>query len=236
MAAVATATVALFVAGIVLPLAPGGDDAAVRVSPTTFLLAGGIVFAIALSLRFPLQLTYRTKVSVDTAPLFVAAIVFPSPVAMITAALGVAVHHLLGRADDEETIFNTAQTAFYVGVGGATYHAANGLPLPAVPGEMVAVAGATVAMHVVNSLVVSTMGALQVGTDPMRAWSRGLHLDLPEHAVLSAVGALGVWIGREQLLRDLHPFRKQGDALVELFLILVVLGSLVIREHDGPLD
>jgi HD-GYP domain-containing protein (c-di-GMP phosphodiesterase class II) len=164
-------------------------------------LAAAFVVAIVLAGRFPIQVTFRTRVYVDTTVLTAAAILFDVPWAMAVAAVGVAVHQVILRDSWEEGLFNTAQTALYVGAGAAAYHALARAPLPpSLPGlgSVAAPLGCVVVMYVLNTLMVATIAALQVGSDPLRTWLGGLGLDLPEHAALVAFAVLGALVARDE--------------------------------------
>ena len=157
------------------------------------LLAFAFAAATALAQRFPLHLTYQTKVYVDTAVLTAAAFVFDVPTAMLVAAAAAAIHVAFVREGWAPAIFNVAQTALYVGAGTAVFRAlaTESLP-PALPGlgNLWAVLASAAVMHLLNTLAVAVVGALQVGVRPWRSWRTGLWLDLPEHVALVVFGVL----------------------------------------------
>lgn len=153
----------------------------------TLFVAGAVVAG-----RFPLHLTHKTKVSVDTAAYMAAALVFEPTIAMLVAALGMGIAQGLNHDSWEETAFNTAQAALYVGTGSIVFHGLAGAPLSPTPafatiGAMVACA---IAMHVLNTLTVAIVAAGQQGIAPFRSWIGGLRLDLPEHVAQFLFGVL----------------------------------------------
>ena len=176
----------------------------VDASPTAVLRGALLVGAVVGAARFPLRLTPKTKVHVDTTLLFVAALTFDPWGAMVVVGVGTAVHQLLRRAPVDQAVFNTAQTVLHVGVGSVVFHALASTTIPPrLPGvgNLAAVAGCALAMHLLNTWTVATVGALQVRARPLRVRRRGLWLDLPEHLAQVAAGALAVGVaGREPWL------------------------------------
>lgn len=162
-------------------------------SLSSVLLALAFIGVTVATEQFPLHLADKTKLYVDTAVLTATALCFGVPGAMLVAAVSVAVHETLLRDSWEEAVFNSAQTALYVGLGSAVLHLLADLPiglrLPNV-GNAVAIGGAIVTMHLVNTWLVATIGALQMGARPFRLWRQGLWIDLPEHLALVVMGML----------------------------------------------
>ena len=159
----------------------------------TPLLAAVLLVAAVLSERFPLHLTYQTKVDVDTTVLTATAFLLDVPTAMVVAALALAFREALARDSWEEGIFNPAQAALYVGAGSAVFHALRDVPIPPdLPGlgSLVAVAASALTMHLLNSLAVAIAGALHLGADPTRSSRGGLWLDAPENAALVVFGVI----------------------------------------------
>ena len=150
-------------------------------------VAGGAVAGC-----FPLHLTNKTKVYADTAIHMAAALVFEPPLAMLVAGLGMGLAQAFRFDSWEETAFNTAQTAFFVGAGSGLFHALAGEPLSPVPslatiGAMLACA---VVMHLLNTLTVAVIAAKQEGLAPLRFWLGGLTPDLPESVAQFLFGVL----------------------------------------------
>ncbi|CAA9524089.1 MAG: hypothetical protein AVDCRST_MAG73-302 [uncultured Thermomicrobiales bacterium] len=153
------------------------------------LLAGGVL----LGGRFPLHLSYKTKVYTNTALLVAAAIVFPAPEAMLIAAAGTLIAELLPFQSWEQALFNTAQTALHVGAGSLLFHAIGDpgafSPRPGVA-DVLAILAAGTAMLLLNSAAVAEIGAVQPRMDPVRSWLAGLWKDVPEHAAQVLCGVL----------------------------------------------
>ena len=159
----------------------------------TAVLAAALAAAAVLAQRFPLHLTYQTKVYVDTAVFTAAGLVLDVPTAMLVAAVPTAINQARLREGWAAAIFNAAQTALYVGAGAAVFRWLEGNPVPPVLpglGNLWAVLACAATMHLVNTLVVAVVGALQVGVSPLRCWRTGIWLDLPEHVALVVFGVL----------------------------------------------
>jgi HD-GYP domain-containing protein (c-di-GMP phosphodiesterase class II) len=159
------------------------------------VLLGG---AIGVAQRFPVHLSIKTKVYVDTAFITAAVLMLPPPLAVLTAAVPTAVHEIKQRASWEQGVFNVAQTAAYVLAGSWVAHALAGTEgMPAVAGvrTFLAIAAALLVMHVINTLAVAMVVALQLGKRPIAVWREGLWVDLPEHLALVANGVLIAVLG-----------------------------------------
>jgi hypothetical protein len=193
---VAAAAAGLWAAALAGAL-PAPADPLSRPAP----LAAAFAVAIVAAGRFPLEVSFRSKVYVDTAIVTAAAMLFDVPWAMAAAAAGVAANEAILGATWTQGVFNTAQTAFYVGAGSSVFHAVSALPIsPALPGlgNPVAPVACAAVMYAVNSFAVATVAALQEGERPLRSWLDGLTIDLPEHAALVACAAVGVLVARDR--------------------------------------
>jgi HD-GYP domain-containing protein (c-di-GMP phosphodiesterase class II) len=159
------------------------------------VLLGG---AIGMAQQFPVHLSLKTKVYVDTAFITAAALMLPPPLAVLTAAVPTAVHELKQRVSWEQGVFNVAQTACYVLAGSWIVHALIGterIPAVAEAHTYLAIAAALLVMHVINTLAVAVVVALQLGKPPVAVWQEGLWVDLPEHLALVANGVLIALLG-----------------------------------------
>jgi HD-GYP domain-containing protein (c-di-GMP phosphodiesterase class II) len=159
------------------------------------VLLGG---AIGVAQKFPVHLSIKTNVYVDTAFITAAALMLPPPLAVLTAAVPTAVHEMKQRVSWEQGVFNVAQTASYVLAGSWVVHAlARTERMPAVAGvrTYLAIAAAVLVMHVINTLAVAVVVALQLGKRPVAVWRKGLWVDLPEHLALVASGVLIAVVG-----------------------------------------
>jgi HD-GYP domain-containing protein (c-di-GMP phosphodiesterase class II) len=170
------------------------DGAAVRSDAPRWMaliLAG----AAALAGRFPLHLTYQTKVYVDTSIYTAMALTLGVREALLAAVVSVVVSQAFARTSIAQIAFNAAQTGLYVGSGTLVFlvlrHAFD-------VGVAPAIAGCAVAMHLLNTLLVSTIGALEAGVEPHRAWRADLWLELPEHVALVIFGVLMAMISTDR--------------------------------------
>ncbi len=180
-------------------------------------VALALVFAVLLILvrRFPLHVAPQTKLTLDTAVLFAVVLLFEPVVAVALAGLGTLLAQGLGRRGGLEALFNSAQAMLRVGVA-ALLLAAVGWDVArlslAQPEQLLGLAAAAGAIHVVNALVVQTMVALQTGLALLPAWRHGLALAGVEELAQVALGLLAAAIV------DVHPWA----------LPLFVLPALVI--------
>jgi HD-GYP domain-containing protein (c-di-GMP phosphodiesterase class II) len=159
------------------------------------VLLGG---AIGVAQQFPVHLSIKTKVYVDAAFITAAALMLPPPLAVLTVAVPIVVHEVKQRDSWEQGVFNVAQTASYVLAGSWVVHALTGTErMPAVAGvrTYLAIAAALLVMHVINTLAVAVVVALQLGKRPVAVWREGLWVDLPEHLALVASGVLIAVLG-----------------------------------------
>src|SRR5215218_2115224 len=83
------------------------------------VLLGG---AIGVAQRFPVHLSLKTKVYVDTAFITAAALMLPPPLAALTVAVPTAMHEMKQRVSWEQGAFNVAQTTSYVLAGSWVVH------------------------------------------------------------------------------------------------------------------
>src|SRR5689334_13023870 len=97
----ASATAALLLLLLVL-----GDSSATR---GQWVFAVLLSVAIAVAQQFPVHLTSKTKVYVDTALITAAALALPPALAVLTVALPTAIHELRERVSVEQGVFNVAQ-------------------------------------------------------------------------------------------------------------------------------
>jgi HD domain len=165
---------------------------------TQWVFAGLLGGAIGVAQRFPVHLSIKTKVYVDTAFITAAALMLPPPLAGLTVAVPTVVHEIKRRDSWEQGVFNVAQTAAYVLVGSWVGHTLAGTEgMPALVGirSYLAIAAALLVMHVINTLAVAGVVALQLGKRPIVIWREGLWVDLPEHLALVANGVLIALLG-----------------------------------------
>src|SRR5215218_747894 len=86
-----------------------------RVRSGEQLLYAGLLGAGLLAAHhFPVHLTEKTKVYVDTALLFAAVLLLSPALAIATAAAAAAIHELVEHVSWQQGSFNVAQTVLYV--------------------------------------------------------------------------------------------------------------------------
>ena len=157
------------------------------------LVAALLGVALLAAYRFPVHLTDKTKVSVDTAILLAAVLLLPPELAIAMAGVMAAVHELVEHTSWQQSVFNAAQTTLYVAAGARVFHAIAGPgspPLLAEPSALLAALVAVAVMHALNTAAVAVAAALQLGRSPLAFWLDGIGVDLPEHGALAATGVL----------------------------------------------
>ena len=122
VAVLAAAAAAVLVPSVVLSARVRGGD--------HLLVAALLGVALLAAYRFPVHLTDKTKVSVDTAILLAAVLLLPPGLAIATAAAAAAVHELVDRAPWQQGLFNAAQTTLYVAAGAWVFRAIAGSGSP----------------------------------------------------------------------------------------------------------
>jgi HD-GYP domain-containing protein (c-di-GMP phosphodiesterase class II) len=165
---------------------------------TQWVFAVLLGVAIGVAQQFPVHLSIKTKVYVDAAFITAAALMLPPPLAVLAVAVPTAAHEVKQRDSWEQGVFNVAQTASYVLAGSWVVHAladTEGMPALAEVRTYLAIAAALLVMHVINTLAVAVVVALQLGKRPLAVWRESLWVDLPEHLALVASGVLMAALG-----------------------------------------
>jgi HD-GYP domain-containing protein (c-di-GMP phosphodiesterase class II) len=155
----------------------------------------------AIAECFPLHLTHKTNLNVGTAVYMAMILLLPPAIPGMIALLGAIAAHLWRRSEPVEAIFNIAQTGLYVTAAALTFGAVEQLqlgPRVGVLGSLGAILAASVVMHLVNTLLVTLAGALQLTVNPLRVWWVNLGLDLLPHLTLSALGAMAAQVAAHQ--------------------------------------
>jgi HD-GYP domain-containing protein (c-di-GMP phosphodiesterase class II) len=204
-----------------------------------WLLDGMFLAAAVLAGRFPLPLGQHSKVSVDTAVFTAIALTLGVPEAIVVSAASVVVAQSMARCPASQIAFNAAQTGLYVGLGSLTFAVLTDRDA----GLVAAIVAGAVVMHLANTLLVSTVGALESGWDPLHTWRVDLWLDLPEHVALVIFGVLMAMVGAD------HPWAlpifalplaivyvsldRSGRARVGMLAVVESLASIVeMRDPD----
>ena len=198
VAALALAALGLTLFGLTLTNAPS-------VGRVVLALAF-LGLAVAANL-FPLHLGFRSKLTLDTAVIFAAVLLFPPGVAMLIAGVGSLIGDAIRRRDWDEALFNGSQLALQAGAGGLVLAGVDwdfgelSLDRPQLLLAIVAAAGA---MHLVNTLLVAIIVGLQSGQSPLSVWYQSTaSFDRFEHLSQLSQLALGLLAAA---LADSHPW------------------------------
>lgn len=150
-------------------------------------------FAIAANL-YPLQFGPKTKVTLDTAVVFSAVLLFDIGIAMLLAGTSSIVADVARRRPSDEILFNGSQLALQTGAGGLML-AGSGWNTHELlldrPEQVLLLAVAAGVMYLVNTFLVAVIVALQSGLSALHVWCQSMvGLDRFEH--LSHVSQLGL--------------------------------------------
>jgi len=164
------------------------------------ILTGLLLAAIIAASSYPVYVSPKTKVSVETTAIFVAVLLFPPPTAMAISALGMLIScQVFLRKRWGHTLFEAAQTAFFTGLGGLFYHGLVSDPLTLLinsPNGLLVLAGTALIMHTVNGLLVAGVVALQTHRNPVSVWTMYNKHDLAQHVALYVMGPLAALLAQ----------------------------------------
>lgn len=159
------------------------------------IAAAVFVVFMAIAMIFPLHVGFKTKLALDTSVIFAAILLFPPAYAMLIAASGTILAHLVRREPPLQAIFNTSQTALQA-AGGSLLLAMVGWNTDHLqfndPVQMAAIAGAAIVMYLINTFSVATVVGLQSGMAPLHIWYHSaVSLNRAEHISQLGLGLLG---------------------------------------------
>lgn len=171
---------------------------AVLVAPNGLLVALCLVVFIAVAGALPLALLPTVKINVATAPLFAAALVFPTPIAVCTGLLGTIAAHAYLQARRrrvwQDLFFNSGRTMLQIVLAGCVFQALaaghgthNGLVASS---WAVAVAVGAAAYYLVNVTTVYGAAALMVPQNPLLLWWSSLAIEGTQQAALLLFGVV----------------------------------------------
>ena len=183
-----------------------------KATNTVLALALGILVAAAN--LFPLTFAHKRRVSLDSAVIFAAVLLFDPGVAVLIAGMGCLAGDVLssrGRARTAEIIFNASQTALQAGVGALVLMLAGWDHTDPVTDQgalrILMTVVAAFAMYMVNTMLVAGMVALQSGQAPLSVWRHSAHLIHAEQFSEFALGLLAaIVIGPHPLTLPLLIF------------------------------
>ena len=162
-------------------LRPFGSDLAVA--------AVLLVLATAAQLR-PVHLTHKTKVTVEDAATFAAALLLDPALAMLVAAASTALAGLRGRMSWYNRAFNVSAVIIDTGAAAVAFTLLAGGAGPSVA-TLPAIAVAALLKFAVNSTVVDVAVALQLRRRPLAKWWARHRRDAAQLLSLYVVGAIG---------------------------------------------
>jgi putative nucleotidyltransferase with HDIG domain len=162
-------------------LRPLGSDLAV--------VAVLLVLATAAQLR-PVHLTQKTKVTVEDAATFAAALLLDPALAMLVAGGSTALAGLRGRMSWYNRAFNVSAVVLDTGAAAIAFTLLAGGAGPSVS-ALPAIAAAALVKFAVNSTVVDVAVALQLRRKPLAKWWARHRRDAAQLLSLYVVGAIG---------------------------------------------
>ena len=162
-------------------LRAGGTDLAISV-----LLLG---LATAAQLR-PVHLTQKTKVTVEDAATFAAALLLDPALAMLVAAGSTALAGLRGRMSWYNRAFNVSSVIIDTGAAAMTFTLLASGAGPSIS-TAPAIAVAALVKFAVNSTVVDVAVALQLRRKPLAKWWARHRRDAAQLLSLHVIGAIG---------------------------------------------
>ncbi|MER3437196.1 MAG: hypothetical protein C4346_06170, partial [Chloroflexota bacterium] len=176
---------------------------------------------ITVAWLFPLPISFKTHLYLDTTFLVTAILTLEPGYAMLAAGAGAALAHLLRNEDTAQTLFNATQ-AMLQAAAGAGVLVLGGWNLethrfedPRLIGVMLL---AGIAVIVVNDIAVATMVSLQSGISVLSGWSQAvIRADAVERLTQGAQIGLGI-IGA--VLLDTYPWT--------IFLLLIPSAAVYI--------
>ena len=164
-----------------LVLRPDGGDAAVA-----FVL---LALASVVQLR-PVHLTQKTKVTVEDAATFAAALLLDPALAMLVAGGSTALAGLRGRMSWYNRAFNVAAVVIDTGVAAVAFTVLAGGAEPSL-GTLPAILTAALLKFGVNSTVIDVAVGLQLRRRPLAKWWPRHRRDAAQLLSLYVVGAIG---------------------------------------------
>jgi hypothetical protein len=151
-------------------------------------LLGALLGLLILIQSFPKHVLRGTKVSLNSVPIFIAALCLPVAAAASTVLVGMAVAQMRMRRPWYEILFNAASAALAAYVSGLVYV---GLATISEPWTMLmAAAISAVALHVTNISLVSGAAAIQRHLTYGRTWHEVATIEVYDHVLMFLVGGL----------------------------------------------
>lgn len=186
-----------------------------EISGRDLLWAAMLLTLATVAERFPLHLTHKTNINVTAAAFIVMLLLLPGWLPGLLALVASSAAQVLRRAEVMEALFNVGQTVLYITSATLLYDMLRGVQLgPDVGdfGSVGAIITVAIVMHLLNTGMVATAGALQLALNPIRVWATTIALDWMPHVTLCALGAIAAVLAKDQPL--VLPFLALPGVLV----------------------
>jgi putative nucleotidyltransferase with HDIG domain len=182
----------LYVAAVIAAgLAALGLGAMVLRPLGTDLAVGGVLLVLATAAQLrPVHLTQKTKVTVEDAATFAAALLLDPALAMLVAGGSAALAGLRGQMSWYNRAFNASAVVIDTGAAAITFTLLAGNAQPSLS-TLPAIAAAALLKFAVNSTVVDVAVALQLRRKPLAKWWARHRRDAAQLVSLYVIGAIG---------------------------------------------
>ena len=166
----------------------------------TELPVGGLLLVLATAAQLrPVHLTQKTKVTVEDAATFAAALLLDPALAMLVAGGSAALAGLRGHMSWYNRAFNVSAVVIDSGAAAMTFTLLAGGAQPSLA-TLPAIAAAAVLKFAVNSTVVDVAVALQLRRRPLAKWWARHRRDAAQLLSLYLIGAIGAVAASDSLL------------------------------------
>lgn len=171
--------------------------------------AGGVEFGWAaaltlltyLSARFSLPIAPKVKLDVSTVSVFAAVLLLPIPLAVAAGVVGQLAANINLKRPWYNILFNIAEVALRIVVGGIVFHAFNTNPILVGDFGLVSLVLGSLAtafvMYVLNSGIVSGVVSIRMGRPFQQVWLSGRRGDFKAEVALYSLGLVTALIGRD---------------------------------------
>lgn len=161
-------------------------------SASSIFLEAAFVGLVCIAGLYPIHVAPKTKVSVTSAAIFAAVLLFDPLVAVVVAGAGVlGTQFLIKKKSWPNRVFTVAQAILFTAAAGMVYPAVGALhqtsDLASAFGVLCAVAAA-LAMYMVNSIAVSLAAGLQLHKSPVAIWVKGNKQSAVQEIALISIG------------------------------------------------
>jgi diguanylate cyclase (GGDEF)-like protein/PAS domain S-box-containing protein len=194
--------------------------------PGESLLAAACAGLLAVAWLYPLSLSFKRKLLLDTSVLIATILLFPPGVAVLVAGAGTLLAQAVRRQDWVQAAFNTAQMMLQTAAGALTLAALDGGAVgePASGPRVVgAVAVAGVVMLAVNNLTVATIIGLQSRISVPQVWRQTM-IDADRVEYLGYLAQIGLGVLAAVLI--------DADLWLLPFLLVPTIAIYILLEHN----